>query len=121
MLFTAEPGGRFTWCNAGAAETVGYGENQLLGMALADLAAEEGRAKLQELIDHALGQEQQVQKAELLLVRAGGARFWGELSLLAMRGASEEGGVVLKGFLRDVTDRRMTQAIREIISGAGPA
>jgi PAS domain S-box-containing protein len=119
MVFTAETAGRFTWCNAGAAGTVGYGDKQLLGMALADLVADEDRGKLAELLERALGGDKQVQKAELIMKRAGGATFWGELSLLAGTDASG-GGTILQGFLSDVTDRRMARAIREIVSGDRP-
>jgi PAS domain S-box-containing protein len=120
MLFTADPSGRLTWCNPGAAETVGYGESQLLGMTLGDLVSEGDRPKLQDLVNQALGREEHLRKAELLMTRAGGARFWGELSLLAGREAPDDSGPVLRGFLRDVTDRKVTQAIRDIVSGGPP-
>jgi PAS domain S-box-containing protein len=114
MLFTAEAAGRFTWCSAGAAQTVGYGEKQLLGMALADLVASEDRGKLREVVSRALGAGRQVQTAELIMTRADGGRFWGELSL---RGDTKSG---LQGFLCDVTERRMARAVRDIVSGERP-
>jgi PAS domain S-box-containing protein len=117
MLFTSDPEGKITWCNDAAAQTAGHAAHALQGMALADLAAPESRDGLQELLDQALDAERQVHRRELLMARPDGARYWGELTLLAMGSEQVEGSHVVHGVLRDVTDRKVAEAIRDILTG----
>lgn len=119
MLFTADVEGRITWCNPAAPATAGYTEAQLQGMALPDLVDPEARDKLRGLLQTALERDQQVQRQEVLMARGDGKRYWAELSLVAIRDR-HNGSTQVQGVLRDVTEHKMTEAIRAIVSGDSP-
>jgi len=114
MLFTTDEEGRITWCNPAAASLAGYSEQKLLGMELASLVSEEDRAALCDMIREALDTGRRISGREVLMSRADGGRFWAELTLLPTR----NGHKGLHGALRDVSDKRITDAIRAILNGA---
>ncbi|MHC4788930.1 MAG: PAS domain-containing protein, partial [Planctomycetota bacterium] len=119
MLFTTDEEGKITWCNPAAAHTSGYAADKLDGMALPDLAAPETRQALQGLIDRSLKQSHKVQTEELLMAREDGGQYWGELTLLSVREKDNEHLPVVQGALRDITDHKITEAIRDIVTGQG--
>jgi PAS domain S-box-containing protein len=109
MLFTAGEDGCISWVNPAASAVSGYGEGDLSGKPLADLAAAEDRDKVRDLLAAARDIEQQVQKAEARMARSNGTSFWAEIALLSAGGQ-------LHGCVRDVSDRKMAQAIKEIVT-----
>jgi PAS domain S-box-containing protein len=114
MLFTTDERGRITWCNPAAAALSGCAEQSLLGKDLSALAAEEARATVTDMIREAFERGRLVGGREVVISRPDGARVWAELTLLP----TSNGHKGLQGALRDVSDRKMTDAIRAILSGA---
>jgi hypothetical protein len=53
-------------------------------------------------------------RAEVRIARPDGSAMWAEITLLA--GAEDE----IQGALRDITDRKTTEAIRRIVQGSAP-
>ena len=114
MLFTTDADGCITWCNPAASALAGYSEQKLLGMDLASLASEEARVALSDMVREALDAGRRVAGREVLISRADGASFWAELTLMP----TQNGHKGLHGALRDVSDKKMTDAIRAILNGA---
>jgi PAS domain S-box-containing protein len=119
MVFTADGTGKVTWCNPAAPATAGYRAEELGGKALVELAADESRGKVEELLHRCAEQTRQVQKAEILMARSNGQRYWAELALLCVPQEGAEQPVV-HGVLRDVTDHKIAQAVRDIVTGQRP-
>lgn len=119
MLFTADAEGKITWCNPAAAAITGYKTRRIPGMTLTDLAVPEARVDLQGLMERALAQPS-VQKGEFLMARRDATRYWGEMTLLSIRQEGKAELMVVQGVLRDITDRKMTEAIRDILAGRRP-
>jgi PAS domain S-box-containing protein len=117
MLFTADAKGKITWCNPAAPATAGYAVQRLQGMSLADLATTDSRQKLEDLLRRALERNRQTQRAEVLMARDGGQRYWGELTLLFSKEGAEAGQQAVQGVLRDITDHRIAQAVRDLVAG----
>ncbi len=118
MFFTADLEGSITWCSPAARATAGYSEADLRGKALSELADEEGRAVLAELTRKAAEQNGPV-RMQLPMLRKGGGRFWAELTMVATgRQNGEEPS--LQGVVRDITDRKVAEAIRELLEGRRP-
>ena len=113
LLFTTDDRGCITWCNSAASTLAGYSERNLVGKDLTSLASESGRTALADMVHEALDAGQRVAGREVLINRADGGRFWAELTLLP----TSNGHKGLQGALRDVSDRKMTDAIRAILSG----
>lgn len=120
MLFTVDPEGAVSWSNRASANVAGYTNGQLAGMPLADLATAEERDKVLGLIQQATQEAGRPQSAQVLMARPDGQRYWGEITLVAVRGNADQPGQILQGFLRDVTESRMAQAIRQIVSAKQP-
>lgn len=113
LLFTTDDRGCITWCNPAASTLAGYSERNLVGKDLTSLASEETRTALADMVHEALDAGHRVAGREVLINRADGGRFWAELTLLP----TSNGHRGLQGALRDVSDRKMTDAIRAILSG----
>jgi PAS domain S-box-containing protein len=120
MLFTADAEGKITWCNPAAEPTAGYSPSELDGMALPDLATPESQQQLEDLMAKTLKQGRRVQKQELLMARRNGERYWGELTLLSIREQDNAEMQVVQGVLRDITEHKMAEAIRDIVTGRQP-
>jgi len=120
MLFTASADGKITWCSPAAPAIAGYEVKRLQGMSLADLAATDSRQKLEDLLRTALERSRQIQRAEVLMVRDGGRRYWGEMTLLSSNESAEAGQRAVQGVLRDITDHRIARAVRDLVSGERP-
>ncbi len=114
MLFTTDERGCITWCNPAAATLAGRNGQTLLGKDLTSLAADEARSSVADMIHEALDGGRRVSGREVLISRPDGARLWAELTLLP----TSNGHKGLQGALRDVSDKKMTDAIRAILSGA---
>ena len=119
MLFTTNDQGNIIWSNPAAAATTGYSGEDLRGMAVSDLAAPEAREKARKLLQRTLTAGASVSGEEIAMVRADGKRRWAELSLLPLRDEKGEKLHGAQGVLRDITERRMTEAIRDILAGSG--
>jgi len=117
MLFSTDAEGRIAWCNPAAATVTGYSEGALRGKALTDLAVPDDRQRLQELLQGAMSDGQEVRNEEVLIMRAGGDSFNAELTLLPERAAEEVELRGVNGILRDVTDRKTLDAVRAVLSG----
>ena len=113
LLFTTDDRGCITWCNPAASTLAGYSERNLVGKDLTSLASEETRTALADMVHEALDAGHRVAGREVLINRTDGGRFWAELTLLP----TSNGHRGLQGALRDVSDRKMTDAIRAILSG----
>lgn len=113
MMFTTDAEGRITWCSPGARETAGYTAHRLCGESLAQLAPPQQRAELERLVRDALNGGSPIQRKQVRMARADGQSFWAELTLLR----SSNGQSGLHGAVRDITDHRITDAIRAILSG----
>jgi PAS domain S-box-containing protein len=120
MVFTADPEGRITWCNPAAPSLAGYGAGEFQSLPLANLAAAEARQQVQELVQKALGQAGRMQKQEVLMARGDGQRYWGELALVSAPGQEATQAPVLHGMLRNITERKIAAAIRDILTGQRP-
>jgi len=114
MLFTTDERGCITWCNPAAAAVAGCSKQTLLGKDLTSLAADETRSVVEDMIREALDRGRRVSGREVLINRSDGGRLWAELTLLP----TSNGHKGLQGALRDVSDKKMTDAIRAILSGA---
>jgi PAS domain S-box-containing protein len=112
MLFRATKDGTIEWCSAGASDVVGYPARSVEGMRLADLAADGMTQRAESLIKECLAGTRRV-TGELKLQSEEGRKFWAELIVLP----ADEGDGHVEGVLRDVTDRKMAEAIRAIITG----
>jgi len=117
MLFISDAEGNITWCNPATGSTTGYEHAQAVGMSIQDLAASDSHAQLAEIFQKVLAASGQVHREEMVMARRDGRRYWGELSLLSIQ---HEGKPVVQGALRDVSDRRMTEAIRSVLEGNLP-
>ncbi len=91
----------------------GCSEQNLLGKDLTSLTADETRTVVEGMIREALDLGRRVSGREVLINRPDGARLWAELTLLP----TSNGHKGLQGALRDVSDKKMTDAIRAILSG----
>ena len=115
VVFTADQDGKITWTNRG-----NHGSElrprKLRGKALQDLALPEERQKVQDLLRKSLSNGSHAQKQEIAISPKKGSKRWAELILLPSSEESENGQAV-RGILRDVTERKLNQAIREILSG----
>ncbi|MFO8008827.1 MAG: PAS domain S-box protein [Candidatus Brocadiia bacterium] len=120
MLFNTDEQGRITWCNPAAPETIGYKPDRLEGMEVDDLADEQMQDDLRTLVEAVLAEGRQVLHQELMLKRANGKRFWGELTLLPVRNGSDSGVQGIQGVVRDITDRKVNAAIQSILEGSEP-
>jgi PAS domain S-box-containing protein len=121
VLFAADAEGTIARCSPAAREVCGYDGQQLEGITLAELAAEDSRQQVEELIAAASDRPDQVQRAQLPMERPSGGRYWAELTLMAVHHGEEgQEARTLQGTIRDVTEQKMTQAIREIITGERP-
>ncbi len=120
LVFKTDRDGRLTWCNPGAADTTGYPPKRLDGLHLVELATQQGRRRLRSLLQEVLRSGRPVRGEEILLKRRDGTRFWGEVALLPLR--SEDGGRVegVRGIVRDITDRKVNEAIRSVLEGEVP-
>ncbi len=120
LLFTTDAEGNITWSCPAAART-GYSEGELRGMPLADLAAPEARDKFHGLLEKTLAAPAGVSREEIAIAHADGKRRWAELTLLPIMEEEDEKPRGVQAILRDITDRKMTKAIRDILAGtAGP-
>ncbi len=99
---------------------MGYGADRLQGMTVADLADERMQGNLRKLVKAVLSDGRQVMHRELVLRRADGKRFWGELTLLPVRNGREAGVQGMHGVVRDITDRKVNAAIQSILEGSQP-
>jgi PAS domain S-box-containing protein len=117
MLFTTDAEGRITWCSRACSAVSGYGEGGLVGMPLANLSPDEERGRLDELLRGTLRDGRRVDRQEVLIVRADGRRRWAELTLLPARANETMEPQGTEGILRDITERKMTDAIRAILDG----
>ncbi len=117
MLFISDAEGNITWCNPATGSITGYEHAQAVGMVVQDLAASDSHAQLAGLFQKVLAASGQVHREEMVMARRDGRRYWGELSLLSIQ---HEGKPVVQGALRDVSDRRMTEAIRSVLEGNLP-
>jgi len=117
MVFTADPDARITWCNPAATAFVGYGQDRLIGMPLASLTPDDERWRLEDMLATALNEGIPVQRQEVPIVRADGRRLWAELTVLPRRPDDASPVEALEGVLHDITDRKMTEAIRGILAG----
>jgi len=115
MLFSTGPEGQITWCNPAAVATAGYDMDNLRGMGLTDLAAEESRNKVEYLVKNALNSCRRVEGEEILLSRGDGRPFWAELTLLPTRNGQTGTAQGLHGSLRDVTERKINEAIHSML------
>jgi PAS domain S-box-containing protein len=82
------------------------------GTHLAELAVPEMEERVESLLDSCLGGARRISE-EVRMQHAGGDSFWGELVLLPVNGRED----CVEGVLRDVTDRKMAEAIRAIVTG----
>ncbi len=114
MLFAIDQSGTITWCNQAAATVSGYSWEQLAHMTLADLAPGEERWQMEDIVRDAIADGAGREAQEVLIRRADGRRRWMELTLLPGSGDEE---AVVHGILRDVTDRKMNEAIHSILAG----
>ncbi|MGD2175155.1 MAG: PAS domain S-box protein [Candidatus Brocadiaceae bacterium] len=121
MLFSTDCEGRITWCNPAAATTSGYSKSRLEGMDLTELAADDARNKLRSLVQNVINSGRQIRRQEVLVNRGDGNPFWAELTLLPMRNGQDSEVQGLQGVLRDVTDRKVNDAIRSLLEGETPA
>jgi PAS domain S-box-containing protein len=117
MVFALDAQGAVTWCNPAAASVSGYAHSALVGMPLAKLAAENERGRLQKMLDEALNDGRAVERRELAIVRADGRQRWAEITLLPAPAEAEPARRAVRGILRDVTDRKVTESIRAILAG----
>jgi len=120
MVFTADSEGRITWCNPAGPSLAGYGAGEFQSLPLANLAAAEARQQVQELVQKALGQAGRMQKQEVPMARGDGQRYWGELALVSALRQEATQAPVLHGMLRDITERKVAAAIRDILTGQRP-
>lgn len=120
MLFTADPDGTIRWCNPAAAGVSGYADGQLYGKPLSDLAADEERDRLSELLAEAGRHPGTARTEEVRMARKDGQPYWGELTLVAVGSGEQEKAQMIQGFLRDATEHKITEAIRQIVSGERP-
>jgi PAS domain S-box-containing protein len=120
MLFKTDGQGRITWWNPSAPATSGRSPELLRGMPLTDLAADKAHNKFRHLVQTVLTKGRQVRSEELLMKRGDGSRFWGSLTLLpaAERAAGQAQG--LRGAVRDITDRKVNEAIRTTLEADLP-
>ncbi len=121
MLFSTDPDGRITWCNPAAVATAGYDVERLQHMGLTDLAPEDSRNKVQYLVNNALSSCRRVEGEEVLLTRGDGTCFWAEITLLPVHNGRAGTAKGLHGSLRDVTERKINEAIRGMIENGLPA
>jgi PAS domain S-box-containing protein len=121
MLFSTGPDGQITWCNPAAVATAGYDIDSLRGMGLTDLAFEDSRNKMEYLVKNALNSCRRVEGEEVLLSRGDGRAFWAELTLLPVRNGQDGTAKGLHGSLRDVTERKINEAIHDMLENGAPA
>ena len=115
VVFTADRDGKITWTNSGK-HGGAIRARRLRGKALQDLALPEEREKVQALLRKSLSNGSHAQKQEIAISPKKGSKRWAELILLPSSEPSENGHAV-HGILRDVTERKLNQAIRDILSG----
>jgi len=114
VVFTANAEGKITWTNRGD-HGGAIRARRLRGKALQDLALPEEREKVQDLLQRSLSNGTHAQKQEIAIAPKKGSKRWAELILLPSDKDSENGQAV-RGILRDVTERKLNQAIRDILS-----
>ena len=119
MLFRTDAEGKVTW-SISASRVAGRDDEKLRGNALSELAAPEDRRKVRDLLRQALASDDGAWKEEIVLTCADGTRRCAELTLMPL-GKGQEGDKGVEGVLRDVTDKRMTEAIRAILAGQDDA
>ncbi len=107
-MFALDPDGRIIYWNAGAARTLGYGEEEVLGHSMALIFTEEDRNA--GIVEHELkvAASQGRSEDERWHVRKDGARFWATGIVIPVR----DSGGTLVGFgkiLRDHTDQKELQ------------
>ena len=117
MLFTSDADGKITWVNRSAPDIAGHSAKKLHGMALEGLADKDSSNRVRQLVRRALDRGGQAQKGEVLMVRSNGQRYWGELTLVSVREEGDSEAKVVQGALRDVTEHKMNEAIRDIVTG----
>jgi PAS domain S-box-containing protein len=120
MIFTIDAEGRITWCNPAAARLTGLRERKLNGMILTDIAAPQDQDRLRGLLDRSIKQGEPVKNEQLVMSRPGGTSYWAELTLLPIHSTGSAKADGAQGVLRDVTDRKMAEAIRDILEGNIP-
>ncbi len=117
MLFISDAEGNISWCNPATASITGYEHAQVVGMGVQDLAASVSHAQLEELFQKTLATSGHVHREEMVMARRDGTRYWGELTLVSIQ---HEGKPAVQGALRDISERKMNEAIRTILEGNLP-
>jgi len=114
--FSSDVQGRIDWSSP-AAHMPNCGLDELQGTFLPDLAAPQAREKLQRLLQQALSDGARTWREEFPLRCADGKHRWAELALVCNKDPEGKEPRKVEGILRDVTDRKVSEAIRAIVAG----
>ncbi|MDP3341031.1 PAS domain S-box protein [Frigidibacter sp.] len=103
--------GRFVRVNEALCRFTGYGEDELCGSLLGDLAAAETVTVDPEVMDRLLDRSLQVHKTECAYLRRDGRTVWGLLSI-SLTGGEPEDEAVFIAQIQDITDRKEMEQIK---------
>ncbi len=103
--------GRFTYLNNSLCKTLGYAKHELLAMNFHQFVSEKNANKVSEAFDHVYQTGKTVKLIDWTLINRTGTMFFVESSISLIK---EKGDAVgFRGFLRDITERKKAEALRQ--------
>ncbi len=103
--------GRFTYLNHSMCNTLGYSKYELLAMNFHQFVSEKNANKVSEAFDHVYHTGKTVKLIDWTLVNRTGTMFFVESSISLIKEKGDPVG--FRGFLRDITERKKAEALRQ--------
>ncbi|MEJ5200938.1 MAG: PAS domain S-box protein [Anaerolineales bacterium] len=117
-IFLTDPKGVILFCNVKMAEIFGYQQtNELIGAGITDLVIPSDQHRLRQDMEDAL-KSGIVHQFEYNFRRSDNTTFPGEISFSFVVGRSKQGALGFTGILRDVSERKRSQAQLNLQSAA---
>jgi PAS domain S-box-containing protein len=113
MFFRTDAEHAITWASPAAEHLLGCAADSLNGTALESIIAPDSRADAEQILDRA-AQAGIAADGEVQVRRPDTRTFWAHLTLIP---APDGRGV--EGILKDISDRKLTEAIRGLLSSQG--